>query len=275
MKDVEAYFLLFVIYSILGWVIEVVFKLFQYHRFVNRGFLIGPYCPIYGYGAIIMTFILQKYRADLLVLFCMSMLICSVLEYITSYVMEKCFSARWWDYSGHKFHVNGRVCLKNAILFGIGGCIVIRALNPVIWKIIKLLSSSVSLSLALILFMIYIIDNIISFKIMAGFKKYTNIGFKDHTEEANQFVISETKEMTKRLQKEFSLWTRKMKDNKQLFDQKTEWLTMKIKEIYKNKSYLSRRLIEAFPNFKAILSEKLERKDKYAITKSERGKNQK
>ena len=51
MKDVEAYFLLFVIYSILGWVIEVVFKLFQYHRFVNRGFLIGPYCPIYGYGA--------------------------------------------------------------------------------------------------------------------------------------------------------------------------------------------------------------------------------
>jgi uncharacterized membrane protein len=68
---------------------EVLGKLIQYKRFINRGFLIGPYCPIYGTGAILITFLLQKYTNDIVILFCMAILICGILEYITSFLMEK------------------------------------------------------------------------------------------------------------------------------------------------------------------------------------------
>ena len=97
MQDVVSYFLLFILYSFLGWCLEVGVKLYDDHRFVNRGFLIGPYCPIYGFGAIFMSLFLNRYLEDPLVLFIMIVVSCSILEYTTSYVLEKVFHTRWWD----------------------------------------------------------------------------------------------------------------------------------------------------------------------------------
>lgn len=88
--DVRIYFLLFMIYAVAGWIMEVTCKLIQYKRFINRGFLIGPYCPIYGYGALLITFLLGRYKYDALVLFVMAIVVCGTLEYLTSLVMEKC-----------------------------------------------------------------------------------------------------------------------------------------------------------------------------------------
>ena len=105
--DVRIYFLLFMIYAVAGWIMEVTCKLIQYKRFINRGFLIGPYCPIYGYGALLITFLLGRYKYDALVLFVMAIVVCGTLEYLTSLVMEKMFKARWWDYSQRKFNING------------------------------------------------------------------------------------------------------------------------------------------------------------------------
>lgn len=102
LNTVEPYFLLFIIYSMIGWTIEVLLQFIEKKRLINRGFLIGPYCPIYGFGAVVMTLILDKYQDNLIILFGMSMLICTVLEYLTSYIMEKLFKARWWDYSQKK-----------------------------------------------------------------------------------------------------------------------------------------------------------------------------
>ena len=107
------YFLLFIIYSFLGWCIESIYCMIEQRKVVSRGFLIGPYCPIYGWGALIMIFTLQRYLNDPIVLFVMGALVASVIEYITSLVMEKIFHARWWDYSHMKFNVNGRICLTN------------------------------------------------------------------------------------------------------------------------------------------------------------------
>lgn len=273
MCEIEMYFLLFMIYAIIGWGIEVIGKLFQYHKFINRGFLIGPYCPIYGYGALIMTLFLQKYKGDWFVLFGMSMLICSFLEYITSYVMEKWFHARWWDYSQYKFHLNGRICLKNAILFGIGGCFIIEVFNPIVFEMISFVSSPFDSILSWFLFVIFMIDNIVSFKVMTSFKKYTIIGMRDNTEEMNRMVLAETKKISKKWKKEMGTFRRKVKDNKQILDQKAEMLTLKIKTIYQNKSYVSRRLIDAFPNFKAIMNMKAERKIENEKTKLKRSKN--
>ena len=102
----DTLFLLFMLYSIMGWLLEVTCKLIEKHKFINRGFLIGPYCPIYGHGAILMILLLIKYQSDPLLLFTMSIVICSILEYFTSYIMEKVFKARWWDYSRRKFNIN-------------------------------------------------------------------------------------------------------------------------------------------------------------------------
>ena len=128
--DVRIYFLLFIIYAVAGWIMEVTCKLIQYKRFINRGFLIGPYCPIYGYGALLITFLLGRYKYDALVLFVMAIVVCGTLEYLTSLVMEKMFKARWWDYSQRKFNLNGRVCLGTIIPFGILGLMVTYVTNP-------------------------------------------------------------------------------------------------------------------------------------------------
>ena len=115
------YFLLFFFCSMLGWLMEVTCKLFQFHRFINRGFLIGPYCPIYGFGAVFVTLLLSGFSDHPIAVFLLAMLVCGTLEYVTSYVMEKLFHARWWDYSQRKFNLNGRVCANTLIPFGLLG----------------------------------------------------------------------------------------------------------------------------------------------------------
>ena len=129
-RTLEFYFLLFFVSAVLGWCMEVTCKLFSQHRFINRGFLIGPYCPIYGVGAAAMAASLSRYADSPVLLFVMAMLICGVLEYLTSYVMEKLFHARWWDYSQKKFNIHGRVCANTLIPFGVLGLAVIYIIKP-------------------------------------------------------------------------------------------------------------------------------------------------
>ena len=131
------YFLLFIIYSMLGWLIEVSAFLISDKKFINRGFLIGPYCPIYGVGAIVMILTLSNYTDSPLILFVMSIVIFSLLEYYTSYFMEKIFKARWWDYSKKKFNINGRICLETMIPFGLLGLLAMYVINPFLNNIIE------------------------------------------------------------------------------------------------------------------------------------------
>lgn len=127
---IKEYILLFFVSSILGWCMEVVCKLIQFHRFINRGFLIGPYCPIYGFGAVLVTALLSRYSDSPLAVFVLAMVICGALEYVTSYVMEKLFHARWWDYSQKRFNLNGRVCADTLIPFGLLGLVMIYLVKP-------------------------------------------------------------------------------------------------------------------------------------------------
>lgn len=204
------YFLLFIIYSFIGWCIEVVNILFHQKKFVNRGFLLGPLCPIYGYSSILMIFLLQKYKNDLVALFLMAILICSLIEYFTSLIMEKIFHARWWDYSNKKFNINGRICLETMIPFGLLGILLIKVLNPFIIKFLKFIPSKILLIITIILLIIYIIDNIITFSTMS------------------QLHLSKLKFRT---------------DN-------TEEITKKIRNILMKKPLLIKRLVKAFPNMK-------------------------
>ena len=117
------FFMLFFIASFLGWCMEVTCKLFQFHRFINRGFMIGPYCPIYGFGAAGVTMLLSRFTEDPFAVFGLAILICGTLEYVVSVMMEKLFHARWWDYSTKRFNLNGRICANTLIPFGLLGLI--------------------------------------------------------------------------------------------------------------------------------------------------------
>lgn len=188
LRSIETYYLLFMIYAIFGWIIEVVGKYFEYHRFINRGFLIGPYCPIYGWGALAISLLLHKYVDDPIALFVMAMVVCSILEYLTSYIMEKLFNARWWDYSQRRFNINGRICLNTMIPFGLLGVFVLCIANPFILSIINKIPDKILLLISLIVFLIYLTDNILSFIILEKVKDENKRLDKDNTEELTKLV---------------------------------------------------------------------------------------
>ena len=204
------YFIIFIIYSFIGWSIEVIGKLIEKHRFINRGFLIGPICPIYGFRCLAIILLLSKYKSDPIILFFMAIIICSIIEYLTSYIMEKMFHVRWWDYTRRKFNINGRICAETMIPFGILGCFVLYIVNPFFNSIISKIPVNNLNVIALIIFVIYLIDNILSLTIMFGFKGTLKTIEKDGTEE----------------------------------------ITKKVKEVLLKRNFLYKRLIKAFPNIK-------------------------
>ena len=188
MKEVCILFLLFMMYAFLGWSLEVICKLIEKKKFVNRGFLVGPICPIYGFGAISITVLLDKYKDDVIILFIMAMVIASVLEYFTSYIMEKLFNARWWDYSTRMFNINGRICLETLIPFGILGLLITYVVNPFFLSIIYKLSDISIYILSAILIVVFISDLILSYKVINNVKHTINKYEKDNTIEISTKV---------------------------------------------------------------------------------------
>ena len=218
MFDLKVLFLLFIIYSVTGWIIEVIATYPDTKCFVNRGFLIGPYCPIYGNCAIAMILLLHNVTNPIL-LFILSIIICSAGEYVTSYVMEKLFHARWWDYTKNKFNINGRICLTNSLAFGVLGFLLIKFVNPFVVGLITKLSSTMMNILFYTILILFLIDNVISFKVI----------FKIKNMSVKYVHLDNTKEITEKVKKILS-------DN-----------------------VLAKRVFKAFPNirFKFNLKEKM------------------
>ncbi len=183
-------FLLFIVYSVLGYIVEIIACSIEYRKIVlNRGFLMGSYLPIYGISCILMSHFLEKYSNDLIALFVMSMVVCCIVEFFTSYILEKIFKVRWWDYSHMKFNLGGRICLLNASLFGLGGVALIHFINPFIIPIINKLPSTLLIIISMIVMGVFIFDLIISIvtlcKIKISSNQYTN---HDATEEIRKLV---------------------------------------------------------------------------------------
>ena len=138
---------------------EVVLKSKDEHKFVNRGFLIGPICPIYGFGVLLIILLVGNSKSDLLAVFLKSILVCSVLEYFTSYFMEKLFHARWWDYSKNKYNINGRICLETMLPFGILSTIVIYVVHPLVIKFVSLFSNTLLIILTILFGILFIVQD--------------------------------------------------------------------------------------------------------------------
>lgn len=185
----------------------------------DRGFLIGPYCPIYGWGGIAIYLLLSKYENDPITLFVLAAVGASVLEYVTSYLMEKMFKARWWDYSEKRFNIEGRVCLVNSILFGILGMIFVYFINPFAVDLLHKLPHNILIVISIIIMVIYLVDNILSFVIVSKLKSSFSKLNKDSTTDIDK----------------------------------------QIKEVLKNYNFFIRRLFNAFPNFNGeVIPKKLQ-----------------
>ncbi len=179
---VESYILLFFISAVLGWMMEVTCKLIQFHRFINRGFLIGPYCPIYGFGAVLVTALLSRYAQSPVLVFVMAMVVCGTLEYLTSYFMEKLFHARWWDYSHKRFNLNGRVCADTLIPFGLLGLVMIYVVKPFLFGLFGRLPDAWLNGLSIGLCVLLLTDTVISATVLGKIRHTATLSQGDDTE---------------------------------------------------------------------------------------------
>ena len=226
MLTIEKYYLWFMAYSILGWVYESTICSIGEKKFINRGFLNGPYCPIYGAGAILDILILGKI-SDPFLLFFLGMTVTSSLEYITSYLMEKLFHARWWDYSDRKFNINGRVCLLGAIVFGTFSVLLIKFIHPCLMSITDMLSSIWQHLLTGCSFAVFMIDIIVTLSGFAGFdSKLKEISIA--LEQANNGISYKIRGLSERLPKHST----------DIFLKRINWQ--------------HRRMISAFPRMKSM-----------------------
>lgn len=159
--------LYFSIYSVLGWICETIWCSVGSGKLVNRGFLTGPWCPIYGFGALFILSFTKPLMGNPLIIFLVSMIIASLLEYVTGWILEVLFQTRWWDYSHRRFNLKGRVCLGNSLLFGLMGLIVTLRMHPLVGNIVNMLSPEsqrvvASLTLAILVMDLTYTLNIIS-----------------------------------------------------------------------------------------------------------------
>ena len=155
--QVFAYFL---IYSCLGWCLEVIYAAVTTGQLINRGFLNGPVCPIYGFGMVIVLFALTPLSHSLLLLYLGGVILPSALELVGGWALYKLYHTRWWDYSDYPFNIGGYICLEFSLLWGVGTLIVMKLVHPIIANAVALIPPLVGLILMFLLYGIYAADTI-------------------------------------------------------------------------------------------------------------------
>lgn len=155
LEKVLAYF---IIYAIGGWMVEVAYAAYTEKKFVNRGMLNGPVCPIYGFGVLLVLLLLEPVNNNLPILFIASVIICSVLEYVTGFLLEKLLHTRWWDYSDFKYNLSGYICLSFSIYWGLFCVFIVHFVQPSIANIVGLVNTKLLLFMLIFAYALLIID---------------------------------------------------------------------------------------------------------------------
>ena len=149
---------IFIIYAFLGWCTEVSYAALVTGKFVNRGFLNGPVCPVYGFGVVIVLAGLAPLEENLLLLFLGSVALTSSLEWLTGFVLEKLFHQRWWDYSDQPFNLSGYICLRFSIAWGFACLFVVKLLHPTVLLLIRLVPKTLGVILLALLGAVMAVD---------------------------------------------------------------------------------------------------------------------
>ena len=207
MERLAIIFLIFMTYAFGGWAMEVIISLLQRRKLVNRGFLVGPICPIYGVGALLLSFAVSPDESPL-VIFCVAVVGSAVLEYSVSYIMEKLFRVRWWDYTDQPFNLNGRICAESVLAFGVIGVLILKIINPALLALYSSMPQFLMLLLAAVLAAWLIFDIALSLWLMLGVRVTVGTVQRDATDE----------------------------------------IAARVHEVLTDKGKLNRRLVKAFPN---------------------------
>lgn len=159
MNKIPIYILLFFFYSAAGWFVESLYRSIGEKRIINSGFLTGPMCPIYGTGALVMTvFLYNPFKDKPLVVFLLGMLLCDIVEYITSVLMETLFHARWWDYTYEFLNIRGRICLKHTLYWGIAAIAFVKLVHPGVDKIMMGFNVNTVRIILAVIFVVFFLD---------------------------------------------------------------------------------------------------------------------
>lgn len=148
----------YLIYSVLGWVVEVVYHVIKQGKIVNRGYLNGPVCPIYGIGMVAVITCLQQYSDNNYMIFIGGMVLATAIEFVGGYALFHFFHQRWWDYSNEPFNIGGYICPRFAILWGIGAVLVMNMIHPPVELIVEIIPVTLGWILIVIFSIIHFID---------------------------------------------------------------------------------------------------------------------
>ncbi len=167
--------LYFFVYGFLGWCTEVIFAAFKQHRFVNRGFLNGPICPIYGVGVTLVIACLEAFQSNLLLLYISSVILVTVLEGVTGWAMDKLFHNKWWDYSKLPFNIGGYVCLLFSLIWGVACVFIVYFVHPLIHQVLSLIPHTAGIALIAILGIALLSDMIVTTSAIVKFNQYLEL----------------------------------------------------------------------------------------------------
>lgn len=259
---------IFIIYAFAGWCTEVGYAALNTGKFVNRGFLNGPYCPIYGCGIVIVVGVLTPLKENLIILFIGSFLLTSLLEFITGFLLEKVFHNKWWDYSELPFNIKGYVCLKFSIYWGLACTFIMSILHPIIYKFITVIPHILGIVLISVFMGVFAADVVITVSTILKFNKrlkamddiarrihaisdeigekvYENVTSVDSKQKEYKLALEEnlmelSSEVSYRKDQLNEEWERKQKEREELL--------ARYKELMEQKNAGFRRLLKAFPN---------------------------
>jgi len=242
-------FLIFILFAFIGWISEEIYVgVIIEHRLVNRGFLHGPLCPVYGFGGVVILMLPPQLYNTWIPLFLASMVLCTIVEYIVSWLMEVLFHARWWDYSHYKLNINGRVCLLNSVLFGFLGLGVIRFVYPHIIQLLNWMGDFVITVTSESIAFVLTVDLIVTLRKLVDFartmEKLKSFGenLMDHYGHEEWFRSDSLSEMMASV-KEYA------QNNK---DRVSQNILSKIEKMQEMKHSAAEGFIKRFPTMKSV-----------------------
>lgn len=248
----------FIIYSFMGWCLETIYATTNKKEFVNRGFLHGPFCPIYGFGCLSIIFFLKPIETNYIFLFIGSVLLTSVLEYITGFFLETAFNSTWWDYSDKPYNLHGRICLSFSLIWGFISIFIIKVIHPYIVYIVNLVPRSPGVMLFYITLLYFSIDFIITVITIFRLKSLLtqlNAVYLELTDKLSSFKLNlgnvkDTSELKIKL--DILIKSAEIKVTKKKSDIENTIKDLKIKydSLVIKKSPNYSRLIKAFPDLK-------------------------
>ena len=242
----KVYIIYFFIYAIVGWVLEVSYNGIRAGKYINCGVLNGPWCPIYGFAAVSIILLLNMVDTEnKIFLFFASMIIASIIELITGFILEKIFHKKWWDYSDKKFNIGGHICAEYSLLWGALCFILYEAIHPMIRAMVFAMPYKLTLTINIIVAILFAIDTIASFNTIIGInKKFKQI--ERSSEQLGELTSKIGEKIADRGIETAELTSEKRKE----FDQRSA----EFKEIFEKKS--ERRILKAFPNLIRDLEDK-------------------